>query len=70
MDFQNSVGPEFLLLVARLATNDPGVRGAGLAAPVCTPVIAAKRPIRNLDVLQLVAQHMHGPRQPVYQTHF
>ena len=29
----------------RLATNDPGARGAGRAALVCTAVIVAQRPI-------------------------
>ena len=30
-----------------LATNDPGVRQASLTAPVCTPAIAARRPISS-----------------------
>jgi len=38
-------GPKTDMCPIRLATNDLGARGAGPAGPVCTPIIAARRPI-------------------------
>ena len=42
---RSAQGLETDMCPIRLATNDLGARGAGPAATVCTPVIAARRPI-------------------------
>ena len=42
---RSAYGPKTDMCPIRLATNDLGARGAGPAATVCIPIIAAQRPI-------------------------